>query len=137
MTLNIKHLINELRFTFVRSSGPGGQNVNKVNSKAVLKWIPSLSKVLNEDALLRFLDEYKNKINLKNEVVISSDKFRDQKQNQADCIEKLKIMIESILYPPKLRKKSKPSYSTKQKNKNLKSKHSFKKQARRKTFSID
>lgn len=90
ITPQIRIPFSEIEFSYARSSGPGGQNVNKVNSKAVLRWnllrSPSLGAEIRE-CLLRKLRE---RLNYEGELLIMSDRFRDQKRNREDCLEKLR-----------------------------------------------
>ncbi len=99
----------ELRFTFSRSAGPGGQNVNKVNSKATLHWNPSQSAVMPPGVLARFLATYASKITIAGDVVIVSQEYRDQPKNIQSCLEKLKQMIAAVVVPPKKRRATKPT----------------------------
>jgi ribosome-associated protein len=119
---------SEFEFSFARSSGPGGQNVNKVNSKAVLKWDLHSSPSITEDERLRLLE--KLKLNESGQVVLMSDRFRDQKKNREDCIQKFGAMIEQALHVPKKRKKTRQSYSSRLKAKESKRRHSEKKSRR-------
>ena len=111
---------DELQFTYARSSGAGGQNVNKVNSKAVLRWNPVTSRALTEAVRARFLASFASKLTVDGELVLMSDRHRDQGRNAADCIEKLKEMISSVWRAPKKRKATKPTFGSKQRR--LKSK---------------
>ena len=103
---------SEFRFVFARSSGPGGQNVNKTNSKAVLFWNVEASPSITDVVRLRFCSLYPNKINDAGEVVISSDETRDRMQNQARCIEKLLEYVHVAANPPKKRTATKPTRSS-------------------------
>jgi ribosome-associated protein len=121
----------ELEFTYVRSSGAGGQNVNKVNSKAVLRWSPTTSSVLSPAARERFLSRYASKLTIDGDLVIMSDRLRDQGRNAADCLDKLHEMIQLILRPPKKRKPTKPTFGSKQRRLKAKKEHGEKKKNRR------
>src|SRR5262245_37779543 len=79
----------EFELSFVRSSGPGGQNVNKVNSKAVLRWNVAASSSLPADVRQRFLERYARRITGEGELVLTSQRFRDQGRNTIDVLEKL------------------------------------------------
>jgi ribosome-associated protein len=98
---------SELRFSFVRSSGPGGQNVNKVASKAVLRWGVARSAALPDDVRERFLARFPRRVNDRGELVIASQRYRDQAKNVGDCVSKLREMLLSVATLPKPRKKSK------------------------------
>jgi len=97
---------SELRFSFVRSSGPGGQNVNKVNSKAQLRWSVKRSESLPDDVRSRLLARYARRINDRGELVLTSQRYRDQARNIGDCLTKLREMLAAVATPPKRRKKT-------------------------------
>jgi len=101
----------ELRFSFVRSSGPGGQNVNKVNSKAQLRWSVMASAALPEDVRARLSARLARRLNDRGELVIVSQRYRDQARNVADCLAKLRDVIAVSAAPPKRRKKTRPPQS--------------------------
>jgi len=98
----------EFDISFSRSSGPGGQNVNKVNSKVTLKWNVEGS-IIPLGVKTRFIEKYSNAINQKNECVIQCDSQRDQVRNIAEAKQRLKEMILSVWYPPKRRRPTKPT----------------------------
>ena len=97
---------SEIRFTFVRSSGPGGQNVNKVASKAVLRWLPSQSSALPEAVRARFVSQNARRINDRGELVLSSQRYRDQGRNIDDCLDKLRSLVAVAAVAPTKRKKT-------------------------------
>lgn len=99
----------ELSWRFSRSSGAGGQNVNKVNSRAELLWTPATSQALSPAALVRFLHLARSYITSTGEVQISSQIHREQARNVARCRERLRTLVEASLEPPKPRKKTRPS----------------------------
>lgn len=122
---------DELHFTYVRSSGAGGQNVNKVNSKAVLRWNPVQSRALAHDIRERFLARFGSRLTADGDLVVMSDRHRDQGRNAADCLEKLREMIASVWRPPKKRKATKPTFGSKVRRLKSKRAQSEKKQNRR------
>ncbi len=128
---NIRIPDDELRFSFARSSGPGGQNVNKVNSKAILRWDVSNSPSLPADVRERFVGAYGSRITVEGEIVIVGERFRDQPKNIADCREKLRAMLAAVARPPKKRKKTKPSRAAKQRRLDSKKREGDKKRGRR------
>ena len=103
----------ELRLSFARSSGPGGQNVNKVSSKAVLHFDVLTTPSLPPDVKQRFLKRYQGRVTNAGEVVIHSEEFRDQPRNIQACHEKLRQMVLTVLRPPKKRKATKPTKGSK------------------------
>ncbi|WP_254511262.1 alternative ribosome rescue aminoacyl-tRNA hydrolase ArfB [Anatilimnocola floriformis] len=104
---------SEFRFTFARSSGPGGQNVNKVSSKATMHWDATQSPSLPDDVKRRFLDKFASRITTQGEIVIISQESRDQPKNIQLCLDKLRGMILEILVPPKKRRPTKPTKGSK------------------------
>lgn len=132
VTPRIQIPLDEITFTFVRSSGPGGQNVNKVNSKAVMRWPARQNTTLPEDVRSRFFARYGNQLTGDGELVITSQRYRDQGRNVDDCHEKLRTMLASVAVAPKKRRPSKPSRASKERRLKSKAEHSRKKQQRRK-----
>lgn len=129
ITSKISIPYSEFELSYVRSSGPGGQNVNKVNSKAVLRWNLH-SSALPIEIRSRLLGRLNNQLTVDGEIVITSDRYRDQIRNREDCYEKFQKLIVSAVAVSKVRKKTKPSYSSQRKGKEAKSKHSQKKKLR-------
>lgn len=104
---------DELRFSFARSGGPGGQNVNKVSSKAVLHFAVAHSPSIPADVRHRFLTAFRSRITTEGEIVITGQESRDQPKNIASCLEKLRQMLLQVLTPPKKRIATKPSKGSK------------------------
>lgn len=123
--------MDEFEFTYVRSSGPGGQNVNKVNSKAVLRWPLAENLSLPVDVRHRFQAKYANRLTTSGDLLLTSQRFRDQERNSADCLEKLREMILSVAVKPKARRPTKPTRASKKRRQEAKQAHSQKKQQRR------
>jgi ribosome-associated protein len=105
---------SELLFTFVRSSGPGGPNVNKDASKAVLRWAATSSPSIPDDVRARLLARAARQINDRGELVLTSQRYRDQSRNKDDCLEKLRSLIASVAKAPRIRRKTKPSKSSRE-----------------------
>jgi ribosome-associated protein len=101
--------LSELRFEFARSSGPGGQNVNKVESKAVLRWDVGASRALPAAWLARFRARFARRIRADGVFVLSSQRHRTRERNVADCLAKLEAMLAEVAAPPKRRKPTRPS----------------------------
>ena len=91
-----------------RSSGPGGQHVQKVSTKATLRWPVATSPSLPEDVRRRFLDRYHRRITGDGELLVTSQRFRDQGRNVADCLAKLREMLAAVAVAPKRRKATRP-----------------------------
>ena len=123
--------LREFTFTFSRSGGPGGQNVNKVNTKVTLRWDVTRSPSLPEDVRQRFLQYYHRRINDRGEFVLHSQRFRDQGRNVADCLEKLRAMLRHVATPPKPRRPTRPTRRSVEKRLRAKRRQSLRKQQRR------
>lgn len=121
----------EFEFRFDRSSGPGGQNVNKVNSKATLHWPVTTSPSLPESVRERFLLAYSNRINKDGQLVVSSQRYRDQAKNVEDCLERVREMVLKAASPPKRRRKTKPTLASKRRRLDAKKRRSQKKELRK------
>lgn len=121
---------SEFEFSFVRSSGPGGQSVNTANSKVILHWNIDQSQSVPESVVNRFKEKYPNLINDKGQVYLSSQIHRSQKMNIDECIRKIHALLKTVLYIPKVRKPSKPTRSAIRKRLDSKRIHSLKKQNR-------
>jgi ribosome-associated protein len=106
---------SELRFTFVRSSGPGGQNVNKVASKAVLRWSVLDSPSISDAVRGRLMTRAGRQINDRGELLLTSQRYRDQGRNIDDCLEKLRNLILAATKVPRRRKKTRPTKASKEK----------------------
>lgn len=127
----------ELHFSFARSSGPGGQNVNKVASKAVLRWNPGQSPVLPAAVLERLLALFPTRITTAGEIVITSELTRDQRVNMEDCREKLAQLIRAALVVPKKRRPTKPGRGAQRRRLQDKRENSERKQRRQAPHSSD
>lgn len=129
--VNSKIKINEdeINLLHSKSSGPGGQNVNKTNTKVTLNWNVLDSQSLDNDTKERLL----NKLHLTSDyrLLISSDKFRSQDRNKADCINKFIQALQAAVYIPKKRKKTKPTKASKEKRLKEKKSRSEIKKARK------
>ncbi|MEM7314562.1 MAG: alternative ribosome rescue aminoacyl-tRNA hydrolase ArfB [Planctomycetota bacterium] len=123
--------LEEFDFSFARSGGPGGQNVNKVNTKALLRWKVVESNSLPGSVHQRFLNKYRNRLTQTGDLIITSQRYRDQGRNVADCLDKLRVMILAVATPPKVRKKTRPTLGSKIRKRKNKEAQSQKKQRRR------
>jgi ribosome-associated protein len=99
---------SELTFSYARSSGPGGQNVNKTASKATLRWNPFASRALPPDVRERFARAWANRLTVDGELVLQSQRHRDQARNAADCVAKLAEMLRAVAKPKRARRATRP-----------------------------
>lgn len=110
--LNIPDLSAEFIFQASRSSGPGGQNVNKVNSKIELRFNIQNSSILTDDQKEILLTKISTKISLDGFLIVISQRDRSQLVNKEDAIRKLYELIEKTLRPVKRRKSTRPTRSS-------------------------
>lgn len=122
---------SELHFDFVRSSGPGGQKVNKTSSKVQLRWKVDASASFSVLQRMLIASRLANRINKQGEIVLSSDRLRSQSQNKAFVVEQLERLVTSAIKPRVKRVATKPTRSSKRKRVDTKKKRSHKKTLRR------
>jgi len=122
----------EFTWSFARSGGPGGQNVNKVASKALLRWDIAANTTIPADVKNRLALQQKRYFTLDGGLIITSQRYRDQERNKEDCLQKLRDIIVQALFVPKTRKKTRPSKGAKRRRLQDKKQRSDVKQNRRK-----
>jgi len=120
----------ELHFGFSRSSGPGGQNVNKVNSKTELRVRPESLHGLSDAALTRLRTQAGRRITLEGELLIVAESERTQEANRQICLRKLRDLIVAAATVPKIRRKTRPSKGSRLRRLDSKRAHSDKKRQR-------
>jgi ribosome-associated protein len=121
ITHNIAIDEREIKEEFVRSSGPGGQNVNKVATAVKLRFDVVKSPTLPEDVRERLLRLGGKKITEKGVLVIDARRFRTQERNRQDALKRLVVLIEKASRRPKSRKKTRPTAASKRRR--LEGKH--------------
>jgi len=122
---------NQLVIKTSRSSGPGGQNVNKLNTKAAVSLDIKTCDCLNDEQRQTILKKLSNRLTKDGRLIVESQKFRTQRANIDCAIEKLAAAIESALKKTKKRKPTRPSFSSVEKRlKQKKIKSSLKQQRR-------
>ena len=129
ITDNLEIPEEQLQWSFARSSGPGGQNVNKMNSKATLRWTP-VPGTLTQAAWNRFRRHAKRYLTADEQIVIQSQEHRDQAQNVDACRKKLPSLLKISLTPPKRRIATKPTKASRQRRLDDKQRRSDKKKSR-------
>ena len=100
VTNDLEIPLSELRFSFDRSPGPGGQNVNKLNTRAELRFNLKSSPSLGEAQRNRLLAGLASRLTREGTLVIRSSRFRTQSRNRKDCLEKLASLLAEHLRPP-------------------------------------
>ncbi len=113
----------ELQFSFIRSPGPGGQNVNKVATAVVLRFNVQASPSLPEDFRARLLNILNNKLTTQGDLIIKASRFRTQERNKQDAIERLRELFQRAAIKPKKRKKTKPTFTSTQRRLDSKKLH--------------
>ena len=126
----------ELRFKFNRSSGPGGQNVNKLNTRAELQYNFAQSAVLSALQRQRIAKKLSARLNSEGLLIVNSERFRTQGRNREDCLDKLSALLaEAIKPPPPKRRKTKPGRAARARRLAGKKRHSERKKSRRRPLS--
>lgn len=124
---------SEVEFTFIRSPGPGGQNVNKVASAVQLRFNVFHSKSLPEEIRARLISKLHNRLTTQGELLIKATSYRTQERNKQDALNRLVEILKQAAIRPKKRKKTKPTKASVErrlqnkkkqgKNKSLRMKH--------------
>jgi ribosome-associated protein len=127
----------EVQFTFIRAPGPGGQNVNKVASAVLLRFNVVNSPSLPEDVRARLSSLLSKRLTLQGDLLIKACRYRTQESNKQDALERLRIFIRRSTIVPNKRKKTKPSFASKQRRLTEKALKSRTKSLRRSHPSIE
>ncbi|OFZ10614.1 MAG: hypothetical protein A2Z20_09145 [Bdellovibrionales bacterium RBG_16_40_8] len=127
-------LVREIVFESTRSRGPGGQHVNRASTAMVLRWnVFSTNSFLNKEKEI-LLKKLSSKITGSGEVVIRSEEFRSQSANRKRCLEKFETLLQSVLYRPKKKKKTKPTQSSVESRHSEKRRRALTKKLREKVY---
>ena len=122
---------NELRFEFLRSSGPGGQNVNKVSTAVRLRFDVRASASLPPDVAERLIKLAGRRITAAGEIVILGQRHRTQEGNRADVIARLESLVEKAMEAPRARRATRPSKGSKERRLEAKKRRGEAKKGRR------
>jgi ribosome-associated protein len=124
MDLKIKDKIvikeSELKFEFIRASGPGGQNVNKVSTAAQLRFNLKSSSAFSNEIKEKLLLKLSGKLSKEGEIIITAKRYRYQERNRSDALDRLRGMILKALETKRKRKATKPTKSSKEERLKLK-----------------
>ena len=127
----------ELDESFVRSSGPGGQNVNKVATAVQLRFDVRNSPSLSGDVKARLVKLAGRRMTDEGVLVIDAHRYRTQEKNREDARERLAILVRRALHKPARRKSTRPSRAARQRRLDAKKKHGQLKNTRRKNYRLD
>jgi len=127
-------LASELEFATARSSGPGGQNVNKVNSKVTLRWNIKDSRLITSEEKELLLYKLSARLTMEGILLITAQDKRSQLQNKEETLLKFTLLLKQSFVKKKKRKATRPSKSAAQKRLDKKKKHSDKKKGRQNRY---
>ena len=104
---------NEIQQEFIRGSGPGGQNVNKVATAVQLRFNVANSPSLPDEVRKRLFSLARKRITEEGVLVIAARRFRSQEANRRDAVERLVVLIRKAAQKPQTRRKTKPTLASK------------------------
>lgn len=123
--------LSEVKLSFIRSSGPGGQNVNKVSTAVQLRFNVVNSKTLSATVKQRLIKIIGKNLTKEGDIMIKATEYRTQERNKRDALQRLVNLIKRATVTPKKRKKTKPSLASKERRLNNKKQRSKIKALRR------
>ena len=121
---------DEIQIDFIRASGPGGQNVNKVSSAAQLRFDIRSSPSLEPEVKERLVRLAGSRVTEAGVLIIEAKRYRTQEQNRFDAVQRLVTLVQKALEKPKTRRKTRPTLASKQKRLETKRQRSEKKRMR-------
>ena len=129
--------LSEVTLNFVRSSGPGGQNVNKVATAVQLRFDVMASPSLSEEVKSRLLAKAGARATREGEIVITADRHRTQPLNRADALTRFAELVRSATHVPRKRRPTKPTFASKQRRMDSKTRRGAVKALRLRRPSLD
>ena len=130
-TRPIKIRPEEIQLDFIRSSGPGGQNVNKVATAVQLRFDAARSASLSDDVRRRLARLAGKRMTADGVLVITARRHRTQQQNREDAVDRLVSLLRQAAVPPKIRRKTRPTKQSKARRLDEKKRKSRVKRTRR------
>lgn len=109
VTPSVKIDDSEIQLDFIRASGPGGQNVNKVSTAVQLRFDLLHSPSLEPDVKERLSKLAGSRMTAEGVLVIEAKRYRTQEKNRIDAVARLVALIQQALVPPKIRRKTRPT----------------------------
>ncbi len=122
---------SEIRIEYVRASGPGGQNVNKVSTAAQLYFDILHSPALPDDVRVRLIQQAGRRVNSQGVLVIDARRFRTQEQNREDAVSRLVELVRRAAVHPRRRVKTRPTAASRERRLEAKRRQSRVKSGRR------
>ena len=122
---------SELQFRFYHSSGPGGQNVNKVATAVQLRFDVEHSPSLSDVMRIRLIKLAGSRMTKDGVLIISSSRYRTQESNKDETVKRLKMLLQEAARPPRKRKRTRPSRAAVERRLQHKRRHALKKSERR------
>ena len=114
VTSSVKIYENEIKLDFIRASGPGGQNVNKIASSVQLRFDVRNTSSLDPDVKERLIKLAGSRVTEEGILIIDAHRYRTQEQNRQDAIDRLVSLVRRAAEKPKARKRTRPTAASKQ-----------------------
>ena len=127
----------ELQWEFIRSSGPGGQNVNKVSTAVQLRFDVKHSPSVPDEVKKRLIRLAGRRMTREGELIIEARQYRYQERNRQDALKRLKELIRKAAQKPKIRHKTKPTLSSRMKRLETKHRKGEKKRLRQRVRHVE